>query len=192
VASPPADFFGAPFFGLHVNADGRGLETAIWTREPDGGGHALQAATRSPSGPFNSEQTVLANPVGAPIAYPDLTMSADGWALIAFVNAGDNRTAAASLRPPGGSFGPVRLIAGEQPGTVITGGIDVGGLAAVAWDAADGIQVSAHPPADDFSPPRTFGSPGAGFPALAFDGRGRGVLAWSPGGAGLELSTYRG
>jgi hypothetical protein len=97
-----------------------------------------------------------------------------------------------SIRPPRGPFGRARVLSSRAP---ISGspavGMDAKGNAIVAWpaltggrtprgDRVVGVEAVYRPAGKAFSRPRSLGhSWGAVTPAVGFDARGDGIVAWS-------------
>jgi hypothetical protein len=165
LASPqwlsPFDLSAAGGAALEQQAafDGHDEALAIWRRrEGTTGDFIVQVAIRPPGGPV-TVQDVSAKGEGA--YEPDIAVNDNGDAVATWSRSdGSHTRVEASIRPAGGSFGPVQILspAGQnvhQP----KAGIDARGEATVVWEvnnlsplSGSTIQAAIRPPGQAFGP----------------------------------------
>jgi hypothetical protein len=123
---------------VEVAADGTVI--AVWTRS-DGTNFRIQSSNRTPSGAWQTAQTV--SDPGFAASGPALALDPSGNAIVAWVQGdGANLRIHASYRPAGGSFGtPVAVSASGGDASSVSASMDNSGNALLAWQRFDGTKL---------------------------------------------------
>lgn len=191
-AAGSAADFGAPVdlsapgedaFGAQVALDpSTGTGVVAWMR-PVGDAVVVQAATRSAGGAFSAPFALSEG--GADATQPQVAVSAGGGAVAVWRRAvGRDQRVQASIRPPGGSFGPgVDLSAPGADALDPRLAMDPSGRAVVTWwrsDASDPRIQAVTRAGGAFSAPADVSERGTvtAEPRAALDGAGNAVVVW--------------
>jgi hypothetical protein len=167
-----------------------GVTTVIWQRAEESNG-VIQGRTRSgPGAGFSPPEDVSTAGAGA-VFGPRLAINESGEAIVAWSGSGGlEEVVRASIRKPGGGFGPATEISASGPGAMLpAAALDSAGDATVLWPRSNGanniIQFAGYdafvPQLRDLSIPAT-GTVGVpvGFSVSPFD-------VWSPRAAGFSF-----
>ena len=167
---------------IAVAADG--TATAVWRRD-DGSNHVIQASTRPVGGVFGAPVNLSAT--GQDATAPQIAVAADGTTTAVWQrNNGSNEIVQASIRPPGGAFGPpVDLSVTTQDALAPQLAVAADGTTTAIWSRNNGanyvIQASTRPAGGSFSAPVNLSVAGASAetPQLTIAADGSTTVVWS-------------
>jgi hypothetical protein len=131
---------GQDAFEPQVVVDPSGNVIAVWTRS-DGTDLRIQAATRTPSGPWSTPVNISDS--GSSASSPAIAVDPSGNVLAVWTRVfGAAGRIQASYRPAGGSFGAsVNVSDGGGDASAPTVSMDNSGKAAIAWARFDGTRL---------------------------------------------------